>query len=224
MTKHSKSKIKLEEIQILNLAKQLSNKDDSKVICIYGKTNQKKSKTINALIKYKKDDDEIGLSFLPLKSANEKNLLCDISFLIEKNIQPANIKCFDHKKINIIKNLSKKNMISKCSDEFSKIKKSVDNKDKYTKSSKVTGPLLNTISAFGISLGVPLLSLALFRSQEIFDSLSPYFFYSLVSICVLLVLMAITTTVYFLVSTIINNKKDLIVSHLDESLEIFILK
>lgn len=224
MTKHSKSKIKLEEIQILNLAKQLSNKDDSKVICIYGKTNQKKSKTINALIKYKKDDDEIGLSFLPLKSANEKNLLSDISFLIEKNIQPANIKCFDHKKINIIKNMSKKNMISKCSDEFSKIKKSVDNKDKYTKSSKVTGPLLNTISAFGISLGVPLLSLALFRSQEIFDSLSSYFFYSLVSICVLLVLMAITTTVYFLVSTIINNKKDLIVSHLDESLEIFILK
>lgn len=224
MIKHSKSKIKLEEIQILNLVKQLNNKEDNKVICIYGKTNQKKSKTINALIKYKRDDKEIGLSFIPLKSANEKNLLSDINFLIEKNIQSENIKCFDHKKINCFKNMSKKNMISKCSDEFLKIKKSVDNREKYVKSSKVTGPLLNTISAFGISLGVPLLSLALFRSQEIFNSLSPYFFYGLVTICVSLVIMAISTTVYFLVSTIINNKKQFIVSNLDESLEIFILK
>ncbi|MEG1820740.1 MAG: hypothetical protein RR201_00655 [Malacoplasma sp.] len=224
MIKQSKSKLKLEEIQIFNLARQLSNKEDNKAVCIYGKTNQKKSKTINALIRYKKDDEEIVQSFLPLKSANQKNLLSDINFLVEKNLHVENLECLDFKKINFFKNISKKNMITKCANEFSKIKKTVDDKDKYERTSKVTGPILNTISAFGISLGVPLLSLALFRSQEIFNSLSSYFFYSLVSICVVLILMAITTTIYFLTATIINNKKQFIISNLSESLEIFVLK
>lgn len=224
MPKSIKTTKKFDEIEILNLIKLLEG-SENKIVCVYGKKDgQKKSKTISALIKYKQNDRDLSSTLTPIKAGTDKNFLLDINSLVNKNAVIENLPSIENKKFKWFRNIFRKRKVEKCTSEFLTIQQWVERREKVEKSSKMLLPVLSTISAFGISLGVPLLSLALFRFQEIVDALSIAFFYSLVAICCTLVVFAIITTVYSLSYTIITNKKTLVISNLIESLSKFILK
>lgn len=213
-----------DKVEIYRLLNQIDS-NDKMMVCVFGKSGQRKSNTLAALIDYKKNlDIDASKSISYLKAGNEINLINDIKGLLKDAINENNLPPFKTKRFLFFKNFHYRRTVNKCKKELANIITSFENQDKVQQVTKTTLPILNTISAFGISLGVPLLSLSLFRVNEIIQTLTSNFYYTLIGICVVLVCVAIFTTIYFLVSTVKNNKKTLLVSNISDSLEKFVSK
>lgn len=98
-----------------------------------------------------------------------------------------------------------KKEILKAKKEFDSIFSIITDTGK-TQKTKLLWPILNTISSFGISLGVPLLSLAFYRTEALIQLVGKWFYYFLIIICVCLILFALSSTLFYLSTVIKTNK------------------
>lgn len=219
----------------------LESKDSHKAIAIAGKINNKKTKLINSIYQYmsqneyketdnytsfyssvleytkkynKKSDNNIGN-----KTTNENiinkgvyNLNFDtiqktIGDCLRENVKYENFTRFKffkklhHWKIKRI--LKRLNFIEKHY-----IKTSSSSK------LKVIFPILTTITTIGTSIGTPILSIALLRQKEIIEIFSQHGYLVLIAFCALAIICGIVSVIFYLVSSIIASKYEIISKNL----------
>lgn len=102
-----------------------------------------------------------------------------------------------------------------------KVEKISNTKAKYynedeKKSKNLFWPILNTISSFGMGLGVPLFSALLFRQEQIINGsygkggMGISFFYGMIALSIALIILSLVTMIIGLVNTILRNKEEYI--------------
>lgn len=108
---------------------------------------------------------------------------------------------------NCTLNKNKLFAIKKAKKEIDELCNFILDKEK-SENSKLLWPILNTISSFGLSLGLPLLSLAFFRTTQIIEEFGSWLFYLIICMCFSLIFFALGSTLTYLGIVIKTNKSD----------------
>ncbi|WP_027119670.1 hypothetical protein [[Mycoplasma] testudinis] len=215
---------KINPLQLEKLLEQLDNAENKRVIAIAGKINNRKTRMLNSLYEFKsykpggekevlpvkKDqslrkssDGEPFCSYQQVASLSHRRVIADITNNLKVNLKTENFVSNDISKI--IKNQkakSKKKKIVKMFDEFNNLE---SNQYLATRAQSLF-PILTTVSTLGTSIGVPLLSITLLRVDQLLRLIGEGGFATLISFCIVLIVVGIISLMFYLFTTIRYNK------------------
>lgn len=207
--------------QLEKLFEQLENNEKKRIVIIAGKINNRKSRTLTSLYEYKatkQNQNELKLKnelvlIQPIVALSHHRVISDIIFNLKANLTIENFQA-PHmpkwiKKI-VVKN--KKNKIDKMLTDFNNL---ASNEYLVVRTQSLF-PILTTISTLGTSVGVPLLSITLLRSNEFHRFAGSGGFAVWISFCIFLIIGGITALLFYLFSNIRYNKLQRITSNANE--------
>lgn len=187
--------MKIKEIEIKKILNNLSQ-TVKKIYIVYGFEGTNKTRFIQNLFDYNLTPESTR-TWIRDYDLTEENLLIDIKNIIQLNLTEENCTL----------NKNKLFAIKKAKKEIDELCNFILDKEK-SENSKLLWPILNTISSFGLSLGLPLLSLAFFRTTQIIEEFGSWLFYLIICMCFSLIFFALGSTLTYLGIVIKTNKSD----------------
>lgn len=187
--------MKIKEIEIKKILNNLSQ-TEKKIYIVYGFEGTNKTRFIQNLFDYNLTPESTR-TWIRDYDLTEENLLIDIKNIIQLNLTEENCTL----------NKNKLFAIKKAKKEIDELCNFILDKEK-SENSKLLWPILNTISSFGLSLGLPLLSLAFFRTTQIIEEFGSWLFYLIICMCFSLIFFALGSTLTYLGIVIKTNKSD----------------
>ncbi len=215
----------------------LESKTENKAIAISGKINNKKTKIINSIFQYMSQDEEkvskhnttFFNSILEsnVKKNKSKYLEKETTYLVNKGVYNLNLESLiesinDSLKQNaVLENMWRNKFFKRWHRKIQKtrikhIVKKISLLERYDALSasankyKSIFPILTTITTIGTSIGTPILSIALLRHDKLLQILSPLGYNILIWFCGLAIISGIVSVIFYLISSIIANKYELI--------------
>lgn len=187
--------MKIKEIEIKKILNNLSQ-TEKKIYIVYGFEGTNKTRFIQNLFDYNLTPESTR-TWIRDYDLTEENLLIDIKNIIQLNLTEENCTL----------NKNKLFAIKKAKKEIDELCNFILDKEK-SENSKLLWSILNTISSFGLSLGLPLLSLAFFRTTQIIEEFGSWLFYLIICMCFSLIFFALGSTLTYLGIVIKTNKSD----------------
>lgn len=187
--------MKIKEIEIKKILNNLSQ-TVKKIYIVYGFEGTNKTRFIQNLFDYNLTPESTR-TWIRDYDLTEENLLIDIKNIIQLNLTEENCTL----------NKNKLFAIKKAKKEIDELCNFILDKEK-SENSKLLWSILNTISSFGLSLGLPLLSLAFFRTTQIIEEFGSWLFYLIICMCFSLIFFALGSTLTYLGIVIKTNKSD----------------
>lgn len=235
---------KNQTFELEKLIKTLESKD-SKSIAIVGKINNKKTKIINSLHQYMSTNEptnkKVHTTFYnslieATKRKNSKKVddeQNNNSEILNKGVYSFNAEMIQETigmclRENLkVENMHPSKVFKKLSNRFKKwklnrIKKKLDYLEKHWVKSvnnnkiKTIFPILTTITTIGTSIGTPILSIALLRNKEIIETFTYAGYVVLLAFCGLAIISGIVSVIFYLVSSIIASRYELISKNLPD--------
>ena len=236
---------KNQTFELERLIKTLESKE-SKSIALVGKINNKKTKIINSLHQYMSTNEStnkrVHTSFfnslmeVTKKKSSKKKIEEEQSNNVEisnKGVYSFNAEVIQETigmclRENLkIENMRSAKFFKKLSNRFKKwklnrIKKKLDYLEKHWVKSvnnnkmKTIFPILTTITTIGTSIGTPILSIALLRNKEIIETFTYAGYIVLLAFCGLAIISGIVSVIFYLVSSIIASRYELISKNLPD--------
>lgn len=240
MNNKNRKSFNFELEKLINL---LENPNSSKTIAIAGKINNKKTKLINSLYQYMSHDQVqkscSTTNFLSsiLEANGKKNEMQKIdteNLFVNKGVYSFNSETIleslsDSLHVNLFLKTNKKRGKRYSLFEKTILKKIsiIQKHNLRTNSSnrlKVIFPILTTITTIGTSIGTPILSIALLRYKEIMETFGTVGYNILIWLCGSAIVLGIVSVIFYLVTSIISSKYELISSNLLDGYKKLLLK
>lgn len=199
------------DLQIQKLIKLLAS-NEKKFIFLTNIPQEKSNFILNNFIDVFVDNEKIP-EWTWVSMINMDECIINVKKLILINISDDELEknktnSFIHKKVLAP-------IIRKKVEKISNAKAKYYNEDEK-KSKNLFWPILNTISSFGMGLGVPLFSALLFRQEQIINGtdgkggIGVPFFYGMIALAISLIILSLVTMIIGLANTIIKNKEEYI--------------
>lgn len=233
---------KNQTFELEKLIRTLENKE-SKSIAIVGKINNKKTKIINSLHQYMSTNESTNTRihttfYNSLIDATKRKKVKKFEYeqnieveIINKGVYSFNAEVIQETigmclRENLkVENMHPSKLFKRISNRFKKwklnrIRKKLDYLEKHWIKSisnnkmKTIFPILTTITTIGTSIGTPILSVALLRNKEIIETFSYAGYIVLLAFCGLAIISGIVSVIFYLVSSIISSRYELISKNL----------
>lgn len=216
------------EFPLERLSKQL-NSTNKRVVALYGLENESATEYLNDIKELNQDNINTAAWTSPAPASKEE-LAEDIKATLLVNTTSNNLTNIKGK--HLLANLYKRfhtNRVRRKINEYQPYRQ------EKTRTKTLLWPIINTISSLGLALGVPLLSVILFRQQAIIygtdnaqgqnsGALGEQFYIGMISLAVLLIVLGACSSLLGLIITLIQNKKEYNWSNVNENLQKLIHK
>ena len=216
------------EFPLERLSKQL-NSDNKRVVALYGLEEEQAPDYLNQIKELNQENINIAAWTMPAPASKEE-LSEDIKATLLVNTTTSNLKNIKSK--NFINAIFKKihtNRIRRKINEYQPYKQ------ENSKTKTLLWPVISTVSSLGLALGVPLLSVILFRQDAIIygtenaegvnsGALGETFYIGMITLAVSLIVLGAFSSILGLIVTIIQNKKAYNWTNVSENLQKIINK
>ena len=216
------------EFPLERLSKQL-NSDNKRVVALYGLQEEQAPDYLNQIKELNQENINIAAWTSPAPASKEE-LSEDIKASLLVNTTTSNLK-----------NIKGKNFINSIfkSIHTKRIRRKINEYQPYkqenSKTKTLLWPIISTVSSLGLALGVPLLSVILFRQDAIIygtenangvnsGALGESFYIGMIVLAVSLIVLGASSSILGLIITIIQNKKAYNWTNVSENLQRIINK